>query len=895
MAKTLTSSQLTFVDITDQRKLSAYLTSNLTTIQTLDDGVYNPSWSTTNLVITPQVFIDQTALDLSKVTILWKRKDGNASETELIDGETVANNILTVSANTLGSATSGMITYICYVSYTDVETNQTVNITDQMTYTLIKAAENAKSCFISGPQVFKYDKNGVCTSGDVVQLNAAVQNVSVIKWQYYNPTSAQYEDYPTTTQNTNITSAVLNVSKDHTVFDSAGIAKIKLLTSDSDTYDVITIAKIYDGQNGTQGDQGVAAYTIILTNESHSFPGTTDYAVQNAVAETQINAYQGTDSKTVSIISVGTKTSNLTTEQDCGTYAGLYFNVANNNTKNPIITFIINSSNFAETSGTIPIVIAVDDLQFTKYFSWSVARTGEGACSVRIEASSQIFKSTDGVNYTPDNILLTPHVQNLNLTNSVWKYSIDGGLNWINVEKTSEGGGDVYYNTSTMVLTVPKNFSEYSASVTSIVFRCENGVYTDSITIAKLSDGQSAAAAYTVILSNEMQSIGTDYNLYPLDNNTFECVVTAYEGTSQLTPTTGTVGEGAFKVIIPTNPDGITLGQTTPGKITFAVTTNSAINSSGTIDLIVQIESEDNQVVKTISYAASKSGTSGTSSITFMLWAPEGDVFSNQSGVLPLAVQAYEGAVDITGVGTYQWYKYTSSGYVAIDGATSSTYTVIGSEVINIQTYKCIMTYKDQEYSDVYTVEDKSDIYISEMLTVGGTTFKNRQGGSAVYVIVRSNGKEVDPFPDGCWIGTSCPEPSVSIEGQYYWLVNTDTHGYVRLMKYNGSTWNVASETSDDIQKLDYIWSLMDKDGNDIEFTQTGKVIFLSCAEIYSIGTLQCDVRAREAVSINRAGNAVANDGSTYSVNRDEGGNVELNSELEYTTTDDGNGNVTIS
>lgn len=840
MAKTLTSSQLTFVDITDQRKLSAYLTSNLTTIQTLDSGTYNPSWATNPLVITPQVFIDQTALDLSKVTILWKRKDGNSAETELIDGETVSNNILTVNANNLGAAISGMITYICYVSYTDAETNQTVNITDQMTYTLIKAAENAKSCFISGPQVFKYDKDGICTSGDVVQLSATVQNVSVSKWQYYNPSTGLYEDYPVTTQNTNITSSVLNVSKDHVIFDSAGVAKIKLLTSDADIYDVITIAKIYDGATGSSGAAGTSAYTVILTNESHSFPGTVDYAVQNATAETGISVYQGTEAKNIIVTAVGTKTSDLATEQDCGTYPGLYFKVTNNGGMAPIVTFRVNSSTFDTTDGVVPIVLTVDSVQFTKYFSWSVARTGEGACSLSIEASSQIFKSTDGVNYTPDTITLTPHVQNLNLANSVWKYSVDGGSTWIDVENTAEVSGDVYYNNATMVLTIPKNFTGYSASVTSVVFRCENGGNTDSVTVAKLSDGQSAAAAYTVILSNEMQSIGTDYDLYPLDSNTFECVVTAYEGTTQLTPTTGTVGEGTFKVILPTNPVGIILGQSTAGKVTFAVSADTAINSSGTIDLTIQIESEENEIVKTISYSASKSGSSGASAITFMLWAPNGDVFSNQSGTLPLAVQAYEGATDITNLGAYQWYKYTSEGYVAIDGATSSSYDVIGTDVINIQTYKCVMTYKDKEYSAVYTVEDKSDLYVSEMLTVGGTTFKNGQGGSAVYVIVRANGVEKDPFPEGCWVGTAYPANPT--EGQFYWLVGSSG---VTLMKYNGSTWAVASETSDDIQTFNYEWSLMDKDGNHVEFDKTGKVIYLSCADIYSIGTLQCDVSSK--------------------------------------------------
>lgn len=109
----LSSSQITFVDITDQRKLSAYLTCNRTTIQIYDTdaSTYNPSWDTSNLVITPQVFLDQTAVDLSdtNLTITWKRKDGNTSETNLITGEVVSGKILTVSANKLGDSASDVI------------------------------------------------------------------------------------------------------------------------------------------------------------------------------------------------------------------------------------------------------------------------------------------------------------------------------------------------------------------------------------------------------------------------------------------------------------------------------------------------------------------------------------------------------------------------------------------------------------------------------------------------------------------------------------------------------------------------------------------------------------------------------------------------------------------
>ena len=836
--KVLTSSQLTFVDITDQRKLSAYLTSNLTTVQTLDGGVYNPSWSTSNLIITPQVFIDQTALSLSDVTTTWKRKDGNGAETDLKAGETVNNNVLTVSSNNLGTSSSGMITYICYVTYSDNETDQIVNITDHMTYTLIKAAENAKTCFISGPQIFKYDKDGVCSSDTQITLTATVQNVTVAKWQYYNSEKNEYQDYPNTAENLNITSALLHVANTHAIFDSSGIAKIKLVTSDTDVYDIITIAKLYDGatgQNGLPGDTGAPAYTILLTNESYSFPGTTNTAKDNSVT-TEILAYQGAAKKTVSVKTVDGKTA--TSTKTVTNTAGLYFSVSG-----AVITFY-SSESLVLNSGTIPIVVTVDSVDYTKIFSWSVSYTGAGACSLSIEASSQIFKSTDGATYTPETITLTPIVQNLALSNVQWKYSVNGGNTWTDVTNTTSSTASIYYNTTTKVLTIPKGFTGYTAAVTSIVFRCvikvnDNEEYTDSVTVARLSDGQSAAAAYTIILSNEMQGIATNNNLVPLSSGTFECAVTVYKGSDQLTATTGTVGDGKFKVILPSNPTGITLAQSTAGKVTFSVSSSTAILSMGSIDLTIQIEETDNTIVKTISYVASKSGNNGSSAITFMVWAPNGDVFSNQTGTLPLSALAYEGATDITNKATYQWYKYTSGTYQAISGATSSTYQVNGEDVVNIQTYKCIMTYNSKQYAGVYTMEDKSDTYLSEMLTIGGTTFKNGQGGSAVYVIVRSNGVEKDPFPSNCSIGSSAPLNPTN--GTYWWQLSNNA---VQLMKYNGSSW---AQSNDDPQTLNYSWSLMDKDGNTTEFAKTGKVIYLSCADIYSIGTLQCDVSTKNS------------------------------------------------
>lgn len=288
-----------------------------------------------------------------------------------------------------------------------------------------------------------------------------------------------------------------------------------------------------------------------------------------------------------------------------------------------------------------------------------------------------------------------------------------------------------------------------------------------------------------------------------------------------------------------------------------------------------------------LTYSLIKSSDDSPDVLVFRVYAPNGTVVTDDEESVELQTILYKGTNEITSDVTYQWFKYTNGGYEKIIDATNSTYTVYRDDVTNVQTYKCAATYGGQSYVDVITIEDKHDTYVSEMLTIGGTVFKNGQGGSAVYVIVRSNGKEVDPFPTGCVIGTEQTEPINPTEGMYWWRV---TSGAATFLKYNGTTWE---ETLDDTQNLEYVWTMMDKDGNVTEFYKIGKVIYLSCAEIDSIGTLQCDVMRKGFVSY-RDGMVYVNKNAGWYATDDGNGNVEVTSSKVYITTDDDNGNVTI-
>lgn len=600
MATILTSSQQTFVDITDQRKLSAYITSNLPKTQSEDPNTlphaYAPSWESSHLVLTPVIFLDQTnvALDASGLTISWKRKDGTGAEAALSTGESVSKGVLTVSKNKLAESASGMITYICYISYYDSETKNTVNISSDITYTLVKNAENAKLAYVTADTyVFKYNTNSALVGAAQATLTAQVQGVAVSKWQYLN-SSGVWTDYPTTSDNTSITGGTLVVKPAHSVFFN-NVAQIKLVTDDTDVFDTISITKMYDGEQGQAGQAGTGGLSVILGNEAQTIACTTNGAVQSALD--------------VSIPFTG--------------YVG------------------ITQTACSCTVGTLPTGVTVKS---------NTAATASAA-----------------------------------------------GL---------------------LVLTFAANATLGGASVLN-----------------------------------------------------------------------------------------------------------------GTIDLTFTISGKT--VVKKFGWTKSNRGGNGESAVVFSVYAPNGTIVVNQAGSLVLATSAYSGATAITTGATYQWAKYTSGKWTEISGATSDTLTVSGKDIINIQSYKCTMTYGGKSYVDVITVEDKSDPYVSEMLSIGGFTVKNSLGGLVPYVIVRTNQKEVDALIGGI----SETAPSAPVNGTFWYKID-HTAKAVTLMKYNGTEWAAATET----QSLTYTWYKQDKDGKEAEFGKTGKVIYLSAEEIDSIATLQCDV-----------------------------------------------------
>lgn len=123
------------------------------------------------------------------------------------------------------------------------------------------------------------------------------------------------------------------------------------------------------GQRGQAGEAGEDAYTVVLTNESHTFVGSetaalagnTTCGVITYKGATQISCYVGASSSATTI-STG--------------FTGLTCSIANNNSTNVTLTFTATTS-LTTKNGTVTIPVHVDGKTFNQVFSFSLALKGE--------------------------------------------------------------------------------------------------------------------------------------------------------------------------------------------------------------------------------------------------------------------------------------------------------------------------------------------------------------------------------------------------------------------------------------------------------------------------------------------------------------------------------------
>uniref|UniRef100_A0AB39C724 Minor tail protein n=1 Tax=Bacillus phage KoopaTroopa TaxID=3234046 RepID=A0AB39C724_9CAUD len=172
----------------------------------------------------------------------------------------------------------------------------------------------------------------------------------------------------------------------------------------------------------------------------------------------------------------------------------------------------------------------------------------------------------------------------------------------------------------------------------------------------------------------------------------------------------------------------------------------------------------DEQVISVVTDGSN--GANGQDAVVAVVWTPDGNTIKNATGTLKAHVDVYKGSANVTGT-AWKWYSQDPSATIAngkgdadggdgwmlmkdatsangVTGYTTDTITIPASAIVNVESFKCVVTYNSVKYSDVTTVIDVSDPFM--VTIVGINTFKNGVGFTDLTAKIFQAGVEIDPL-----------------------------------------------------------------------------------------------------------------------------------------------------
>ena len=196
------------------------------------------------------------------------------------------------------------------------------------------------------------------TSGTPSTYAGAVTTMSVFVGSTDTSSSWTYTVTPT-----NVTGTSSNNNRTFTVTGiSADTGYVDITASRSGYSSVTKRFTVVKSKQGTTGSSGKDAYTVILSNESHTFPGSTSAALAGNATCTII-AYKGATKINANIGTIS------------GMPSGMSVALSNNGTQNASFTVSVTTS-MTTKNGVLTVPITVDGIVFNKTFSYSLALKG---------------------------------------------------------------------------------------------------------------------------------------------------------------------------------------------------------------------------------------------------------------------------------------------------------------------------------------------------------------------------------------------------------------------------------------------------------------------------------------------------------------------------------------
>lgn len=167
--------QFTIIDYNDAITLTGYIGSNLAKTQMYnpDNGSYNPNWTSTNLVLTPSLYIIGTTTDqITSASVTSVKWYIGSSSTAITTAGNYAlsgtkNHILTVKANVMAGLTG--IDYRCEITYLDDSTGLEIKHPLTISFSRVENGGGIVDLLVTTP------KGNVFKNTDVASLTATAQ------------------------------------------------------------------------------------------------------------------------------------------------------------------------------------------------------------------------------------------------------------------------------------------------------------------------------------------------------------------------------------------------------------------------------------------------------------------------------------------------------------------------------------------------------------------------------------------------------------------------------------------------------------------------------------------------------------------------------------------------
>ena len=880
---------ITIVDVTDIGQFSVYPRANAskTQIYNPDANSYMPNWDNsaggTEVTISPVAYYAGRNIT-SSATFTWQRRNGGGAASALIQGEAVSGQNLVINKNVLANATGGLITYVCTAHYTvDGIALQAIG---QIDFSLVRQGSSAKIAKITGDNIFKINSSGSFVNTSIV-LTATVDNTAIAGWKYYDPTNSNkdtegYVIYPQsgTSSTLTINSTDLPVQNANAE-NGSKLIKIKLLTTDSNTYDVFTITILKDG---VDAQSTIAA---VLSNEVQMLPANEDGSLKGDLTgvSTQLTIYEQGVDKTSEWTINKEPSSGITLVSGQANYIATIDSITQS-TLTGNVTFRCSKPGtdlpaFSKEFNVVKITAGADGETPTFYSIQAVAlgtNNANDGKAVVIHEEYTYNETTGALTKTtriPQKVRFYAYQQTGNSKTPYLgriQFYVNGSNQISNIMNSDLSANAPYRD---------YDFKTNSGTAKLRAVLYESGANTkelDSQTVIVINDGSKGVQgqkgpagvnAVSLVVKNEADVIPCDSNGHPFQAFPITIPFEGYQGTvlkatSASAPNLNSTTWGTSSNIVPTITNATT---SAPGLITYTIPTTATVPLNGSIQLSFTVAAEGGNVSinnKLYSWTRSTAAENGENAVILTAVTPDGTVFENGEGILTIKGILYDGPAQASGV-TYHYYTGATSGYNteitttynSSNPAVLSIATQNGKKVLKVKgtavngyaSYKIGVTYNNHTYEEYVSLIDKTDpLQVSVHSTIG-TQIKNAQGIGCLYVRVTRDGNEIDPVPTNIVASETAPSGS---NGDYYIKLTKPSQsnptGSAQLMKHNGTTW--VAQTS----KCAYDWTYRNVNNiplgdNDTKPAISGQFVYIDGSLIQNKITADVKVTLNESNS----------------------------------------------